>query len=76
VITAAVSNQESQAAALAAAGCAVVVDTAGMASACLTLLDDPERRAEMASSGRALVDGRGASRVAEAIRHLVTARAA
>jgi UDP-2,4-diacetamido-2,4,6-trideoxy-beta-L-altropyranose hydrolase len=76
VITAAVSNQESQAAALAAAGCAVVVDTAGMASACLTLLDDPERRAEMASSGRALVDGRGASRVAEAIRHLVVARAA
>jgi len=76
VITAAVSNQEAQAAALAAAGCAVVVDPAELAGACLTLLDDPARRAEMSTRGRALVDGRGAARVAAAIRHLVAARAA
>jgi UDP-2,4-diacetamido-2,4,6-trideoxy-beta-L-altropyranose hydrolase len=76
VITPAVSNQQAQAAALAAAGCALVADAAGMAGACLALLDDPVRRAHMASRGRALVDGLGASRVAEAIRHLVAARAA
>ena len=76
VITAAVSNQKAQAAALAAAGCAVVVDPADLAGACLTLLDDPARRAEMATRGRALVDGRGAARVAAEIRHLVAARAA
>jgi len=75
-ITAAVSNQEAQAAALAAAGCAVVVDPADLAGACLTLLDDPARRAQMATCGRALVDGRGAARVAAEIRHLVAARAA
>jgi UDP-2,4-diacetamido-2,4,6-trideoxy-beta-L-altropyranose hydrolase len=76
VITAAVSNQEAQAAALAAAGCAVVVDPAELAGACLILLDDPALRAEMAMRGRSLVDGRGAARVAAEIRHLVAARAA
>jgi UDP-2,4-diacetamido-2,4,6-trideoxy-beta-L-altropyranose hydrolase len=76
VITAAVPNQKAQAQALARAGCAVVADTARMASACLTLLDDPDARATMAERGRALVDGLGAARVAEAIRHLVAARAA
>ena len=76
VITSAVSNQEAQAAALAAAGCAVVVDPTELAGACLMLLDDPARRAEMATRGRALVDGRGAARVAAEIRHLVAARAA
>ena len=65
VITAAVRNQEAQAAALARAGCAVVADTAHMARACLTLLDDPDERAAMAARGRALVDGRGAGRVAD-----------
>jgi spore coat polysaccharide biosynthesis predicted glycosyltransferase SpsG len=76
VIVAAVSNQEAQAAALAAAGCAVVVDPADLAGACIPLLDDPARRAEMATRGRALVDGHGAARVAAQIRHLVAARAA
>ena len=76
VITAAVRNQEAQAAALAASGCAVVVDQADLAGACLTLLDDPARRAEMATRGRTLVDGQGAARVAAEIRHLVAARAA
>ena len=76
VITAAVSNQEAQASALARAGCAVVVAAGDLAGACLALLDDPERRAKMSTHGRALVDGRGASRVAAAIRHLVAARAA
>jgi hypothetical protein len=47
-----------------------------MAAACLTLLDDPDARSAMAACGRALVDGRGAERVADAIRHLVAARAA
>jgi UDP-2,4-diacetamido-2,4,6-trideoxy-beta-L-altropyranose hydrolase len=76
VITAAVPNQETQAKALACAGCAVVADTAQMAGACLSLLDDPDARATMATRGRALVDGLGAARVAEAIRHLGAARAA
>jgi UDP-2,4-diacetamido-2,4,6-trideoxy-beta-L-altropyranose hydrolase len=76
VITAAVRNQQAQAAALGSAGCAVVADAAGLAGACLTLLDDPDRQATMAARGRDLVDGRGAVRVADAIRHLVAARAA
>lgn len=76
VITAAVPNQTAQADALARAGCAVLTDTALMGVACLTLLDDPETRAVMAARGRALVDGQGASRVAEAIHTLVAARAA
>ena len=76
VITTTARNQNAQAAALAAAGCAVVADAADLADACLALLDDPVRRAQMAVRGRYLVDGRGASRVADAIRHLVAARAA
>ncbi len=76
VITATVSNQQAQASALAAAGCAVAVNAADLAGACLTLLDDPGRRAMMTSRGRDLVDGQGAARVAAAIRHLVAARAA
>jgi UDP-2,4-diacetamido-2,4,6-trideoxy-beta-L-altropyranose hydrolase len=76
VITAAVSNQTTQAAALAEAGCAVVTDAHGLARACLQLLDDPARCDEMAAHGRALVDGQGAVRVAEAVRNLAAARAA
>jgi UDP-2,4-diacetamido-2,4,6-trideoxy-beta-L-altropyranose hydrolase len=76
VVTAAVANQTAQAAALAAAGCAVVADPSDLAAACLRLLDDPTRRYAMSASGRALVDGLGAARVADAVRHLVTARAA
>jgi UDP-2,4-diacetamido-2,4,6-trideoxy-beta-L-altropyranose hydrolase len=75
VITAAVPNQAAQAAALAASGCAIVTEPAELATACLGLLDDPGRGAEMSARGRALIDGSGASRVAEAIRTLVTARA-
>lgn len=76
VITVAAPNQEAQAAALARAGCAVVADPGLMAIACLALLDNSGARATMATRGRALVDGRGAARVAEAIRQLVAARAA
>jgi spore coat polysaccharide biosynthesis predicted glycosyltransferase SpsG len=76
VITAAVRNQEAQATALERAGCAVVADAGGLAGACLTLLNDPDRQATMAARGRELVDGKGAVRVAAAIRHLVAARAA
>ena len=76
VITPAVTNQAAQAAALEAAGCAVVVDAAYLADTCLALLDDRTRRTEMAIRGRALVDGLGAARVADAVRHLVAARAA
>ena len=76
VITAVVPNQEAQAAALAAGGCAVVTDATGLARACLQLLDDPERCDAMAAHGRALVDGRGAARVAEAVRNLAASRAA
>ncbi|MGA8360909.1 MAG: UDP-2,4-diacetamido-2,4,6-trideoxy-beta-L-altropyranose hydrolase, partial [Candidatus Dormiibacterota bacterium] len=76
VITAAVANQATQAAALSAAGCATLAAGSELAEACLALLDDPARLASMSAAGRALVDGRGATRVAEAVRNLVTARAA
>ncbi|MGA7988062.1 MAG: hypothetical protein WCB51_06650 [Candidatus Dormiibacterota bacterium] len=74
VITAAVPNQEAQAAALAAAGCALVVDAGDLAATCLRLLNDESRCEDMASRGRALIDGHGASRVAEAVRALFGAR--
>lgn len=76
VITAAVPNQAAQATALAAAGCAALVDARDLAATCLMLLDDRDRCEEMAACGRNLIDGRGASRVAEAVRHLAAARAA
>jgi spore coat polysaccharide biosynthesis predicted glycosyltransferase SpsG len=76
VITAAVPNQQAQAAALAAAGCAVVTDVAGLAAACLQLLDDKARCDLMTARGRTLVDGMGAERVGNAVRNLVAARAA
>ncbi len=75
VITAVVNNQEAQAAALAAAGCAAAVSEHELAAMCVTLLDDPVRRASMSARGRALVDGLGAERVAGAVCRLVTARA-
>jgi len=70
VITAAISNQAAQAAALAAAGCAVVTDVADIASECLRLLDDAPLCDDMAARGRALVDGRGPARVAQAVHRL------
>ena len=76
VINDAVANQSAQAAALAAAGCAVVVDSDDLATECLKLLDDPARCDAMADRGRGLVDGRGASRVADAVRRLVRVDAA
>jgi spore coat polysaccharide biosynthesis predicted glycosyltransferase SpsG len=75
-ITALVPNQVAQAAALADGGCAVVTDAQGLARACLHLLDHPARCQQMAARGRALVDGHGAARVAEAIRTLAADRAA
>jgi spore coat polysaccharide biosynthesis predicted glycosyltransferase SpsG len=71
VISDVVANQSAQAAALAEAGCAVVVDSDHLGSECLKLLDDAARGDAMADRGRALVDGRGAWRVAEALRRLV-----
>ena len=71
VISDVVANQSAQAAALAEAGCAVVVDSDHLGSECLKLLDDAARGDAMADRGRALVDGRGAWRVAEAFRRLV-----
>jgi spore coat polysaccharide biosynthesis predicted glycosyltransferase SpsG len=73
VVTAAVPNQVAQAAALQAAGCAVVADPHDLATQCLSLLDDPARREAMAVRGRRLVDGNGAGRVATAVRQLVNA---
>jgi UDP-2,4-diacetamido-2,4,6-trideoxy-beta-L-altropyranose hydrolase len=70
VITVAISNQAAQAAALAAAGCAVVTDVSDIASQCLRLLDDAPRCDDMAARGRALVDGHGAARVAQAVHRL------
>lgn len=76
VLTAAVPNQTAQAAALAAAGCAVVAGVNDLATQCLQLLDDPARCEQMAALGRAAVDGKGAARVATAVRNLTAARAA
>ena len=76
VINDVVLNQSAQAAALAAAGCAAVVDSDHLATECLTLLDDPARCAVMADRGRGLVDGRGALRVADAVRRLIRMDAA
>jgi spore coat polysaccharide biosynthesis predicted glycosyltransferase SpsG len=76
VINDAVPNQSDQAAALARAGCAVVVDSRDLASECIRLLDDPARCDVMAERGRALVDGRGARRVADAVRRLARVDAA
>jgi UDP-2,4-diacetamido-2,4,6-trideoxy-beta-L-altropyranose hydrolase len=72
VVTAGVENQEAQAAALAAAGCALTSGVGELAAMCLMLLDDPARREAMSSNGRALVDGRGADRLAGAVRRLVS----
>jgi UDP-2,4-diacetamido-2,4,6-trideoxy-beta-L-altropyranose hydrolase len=76
VITATVTNQVAQASALERAGCAVVADGHELAAVCLELLGDDARREQMAASGRDLVDGRGASRVADAIRLLSRTRVA
>lgn len=76
VITAAVPNQEGPASALVAAGCAVAAQPATLAGECLRLLDDPDRRTRMADAGRVLVDGHGASRVADRVRRLARTAAA
>lgn len=76
VITAAAGNQERPAAALGAAGCALVSRAEDLAARCLSLLDDPAGCEEMARRGRALVDGQGAARVADAVRGLVRVGAA
>jgi UDP-2,4-diacetamido-2,4,6-trideoxy-beta-L-altropyranose hydrolase len=76
VINDAVANQSAQAGALAAAGCAVVAGSDELTSECLRLLDDPSRCDAMAERARALIDGRGALRVADAVRRLVHVDAA
>lgn len=76
VINDVVVNQSAQAAALAEAGCAVVVDSDDLARTCVRLLEDPARCDAMANRGRDLVDGRGAWRVADAVRRLVRVDAA
>jgi spore coat polysaccharide biosynthesis predicted glycosyltransferase SpsG len=68
VVSAMVPNQRAQAGALAAAGCAIVVEPDDLTTACLQLLDDPDRCEQMGAHGRTLVDGRGAERVAAALR--------
>ena len=76
VVTAAVPNQVAQAAALERAGCAVVADSRELAAASLELLEDDLRRRRMAACGRRLVDGRGALRVAHAVRALTRTQVA
>lgn len=67
-------NQQAGTAAAEAAGFVAAVDVrngdrdaADVAEAVLALLDDPARRASMATAGRTLFDGRGAERVVAAI---------
>lgn len=68
-------NQRAQASAVAAADAAVVLDAAEEVAAIVRsisdVIDDPARRREMAARARALIDGRGACRVVEAILELV-----
>lgn len=70
VINDAVANQSAQASALSGAGCAVVVHADQLVAECLALLDDPSRGDVMSDRGRALIDGRGSSRVADAMLRL------
>lgn len=75
VVTAVADNQHAQAAALAAAGCAVVCEPGQLATTVLHLLDDAPRRRAMSAAGRQLVDGAGAARVADAVRGLARSAA-
>ena len=75
VVVPAVANQQAQAAALEAAGCAIRATVATAAARAVHLLDDGRLLTEMARRGRDLVDGRGAERVAAAIAALVANRA-
>lgn len=43
------------------------IQSKAMATALASLADDPLRRAKMSSRGRALIDGRGAERVVQAM---------
>jgi spore coat polysaccharide biosynthesis predicted glycosyltransferase SpsG len=76
VVTAAVPNQEGPATALVAAGCAVAAAPAELVRESLRLLDDDSGRVRMAEAGRALVDGQGATRLADRVLRLVRAPAA
>lgn len=77
----AAANQRGAAAAAAAHGIAVLLGDATDVSAgdvrriVAPLAADPARRAAMAAAGRRLIDGRGAARVAQAIRRLTSAPA-
>ena len=73
VITAVVPNQERQAAALAASGCAAVVEREALVDATVAVLGDVARRHRMAQQGLLLIDGRGAVRVAIAVLDLIGA---
>jgi UDP-2,4-diacetamido-2,4,6-trideoxy-beta-L-altropyranose hydrolase len=65
------ANQRAQAAALAAAGAAVAVEHPAAAAAALAALAaGRDLRAALARAGQAAVDGRGAARIAAAIRRL------
>lgn len=85
VIVPLVDNQVAQADALGRAGAAVVVEHRGapmsdvatrIAAATADLLSDAGRAREMGANGARLVDGRGAARVADAVRRLATMGAA
>ena len=80
VAAAVVPAQAPTIAALARAGAVVAAgrlrsgaDARRIAAAALRLLDDGPRRAALRRRGRALVDGRGAARVADAVRRLADA---
>lgn len=71
VVVALADNQRPNAAALAAAGAARVVEDAGaVADAVARLAADPAARAGLAAAGRHAVDGHGAFRVARAVLEL------
>jgi spore coat polysaccharide biosynthesis predicted glycosyltransferase SpsG len=77
VLVVAAENQRPIAAALADRGAAIDlgwaddVEVGAVVSAVLNLAEDDDRRKQMATTGRQLVDGRGAVRVVEELRGLL-----
>lgn len=74
VCTVIAENQRQAASAAEAAGAAVLADLAGAADAAVALAADPDRRRALGSRAAALVDGRGAVRVADVVARLADAR--
>ena len=76
VVLTTAENQTSNVDAVVAAGAAIAAQRLTAHEAVLALLDDPARRSKLSRQSRALIDGRGAQRVAAAVANLCTAHSA